>query len=123
VPKTLERCFGCMLPQHAVVGFSFHSGDDAMSGTPTITAECLRRGDKIFALLSAFYYSKPEIVESFVKSYKELLTSEPPVQPVPKDGFLLFWNWLWQRVFAGYNVLHLDAVLAFMINEQSNPLY
>jgi hypothetical protein len=123
VPADRRRCFLCMLPQHAINGISFHEQTENMSGTEVVRERCKNRGDRIFSLLSAFYFSKEKIYNAFVACHESNV-----IPPVPHfsdhrrrtDGFSVFWNWLWTISNAKEPVYHIDIVLSFMFLELDN---
>ena len=123
VPTDRKRCFGCMLPQHAILGVSFHSNESQLSGSQSSQKSCQVKGDKVFALLSAFYFAKTTIQDTFLEAHGEKICGMPPVQPTTRtDGFQQYWNWLWLPTAVGFGIANLDIVLSFMLNETMNPL-
>jgi hypothetical protein len=88
-----------------------------------VRERCKNRGDRIFSLLSAFYFSKEKIYNAFVACHESNV-----IPPVPHfsdhrrrtDGFSVYWNWLWTISNAKEPVYHIDIVLSFMFLELDN---
>ena len=90
VPSNIGRCFLCYLPQHVQSGCSFHSGETGLSGggSQSQNTICTQRGDQVFALLSAFYWSRNTIHELFMTCQWNQVGEVPPhhTEIIPAGG-------------------------------------